>query len=133
MTFEALLAEYEARRAKALAMGGPEKLAKRKQAGQLNARERIACLVDADSFIEWPFIVRLSPAHLLSGGPAGHSRRVWLPLLSLLPGCTKYTREHAAASWCTSYPLPANLEGYFLGWKKEFDSCRLPRRGRPPP
>ena len=52
MAFEALLAEYEARRAKALAMGGPEKLAKRKQAGQLNARERIACLVDPDSFIE---------------------------------------------------------------------------------
>ena len=52
MAFEALLAEYEARRAKALAMGGLEKLAKRKQAGQLNARERIACLVDAGSFIE---------------------------------------------------------------------------------
>ncbi|MBI2225603.1 MAG: methylmalonyl-CoA carboxyltransferase, partial [Betaproteobacteria bacterium] len=52
MAFEALLAEYEARRAKALAMGGPDKLAKRKRAGQLNARERIACLVDPDSFIE---------------------------------------------------------------------------------
>ncbi|MDP2707792.1 MAG: carboxyl transferase domain-containing protein, partial [Burkholderiales bacterium] len=52
MAFEALLAEYEARRARALAMGGPEKLAKRKQAGQLNARERIACLVDPESFIE---------------------------------------------------------------------------------
>ena len=55
MAFEALLAEYEARRAKALAMGGPEKLAKRKQAGQLNARERITCLVDPDSFIEGVF------------------------------------------------------------------------------
>jgi len=52
MAFEALLAEYEARRAKALAMGGPEKLAKRKQAGQLNARERLALLIDPGSFIE---------------------------------------------------------------------------------
>ena len=33
-------------------MGGPEKLAKRKRAGQLNARERIAYLVDQGSFIE---------------------------------------------------------------------------------
>ena len=52
MAFEKLLEEYEARRAKALAMGGPDKLARRKKAGQLNARERIAALVDKDSFIE---------------------------------------------------------------------------------
>lgn len=52
MAFEALLAEYQARRAKALAMGGAEKLEKRKKAGQLNARERLALLVDPGSFIE---------------------------------------------------------------------------------
>jgi acetyl-CoA carboxylase carboxyltransferase component len=52
MAFEALLAEYEARRAKALAMGGPEKLEKRRKAGQLNARERLALLVDPGSFME---------------------------------------------------------------------------------
>jgi acetyl-CoA carboxylase carboxyltransferase component len=52
MAFEALLAEYEARRAKALAGGGEEKYAKRKAAGVWNARERIACLVDKDSFLE---------------------------------------------------------------------------------
>src|ERR1043165_7777356 len=33
-------------------MGGPEKLAKRKAEGVLNARERIDYLVDAGSFIE---------------------------------------------------------------------------------
>jgi acetyl-CoA carboxylase carboxyltransferase component len=44
--------DYERRRAHALAMGGEKKLAKRKAAGQLNARERIAGLVDPDSFIE---------------------------------------------------------------------------------
>lgn len=52
MAFEKLIAEYETRRAKALGMGGPDKVARRKKAGQLNARERVAALVDADSFIE---------------------------------------------------------------------------------
>ena len=52
MAFDAWMAEYEARRAKALGMGGPEKLARRKQAGQLNARERVAYLVDEGSFLE---------------------------------------------------------------------------------
>jgi acetyl-CoA carboxylase carboxyltransferase component len=52
MAFEALLAEYEARRAKALAGGGAEKYAKRTAAGIWNARERIAYLVDRGSFIE---------------------------------------------------------------------------------
>ena len=52
MAFEALLAEYEKRQAKALAMGGPEKLARRKKAGTLNARERIALLFDPGTFLE---------------------------------------------------------------------------------
>jgi acetyl-CoA carboxylase carboxyltransferase component len=43
---------YEGRRAKALGMGGADKLAKRKAAGVLNARERVAALVDAGTFIE---------------------------------------------------------------------------------
>jgi methylmalonyl-CoA decarboxylase subunit alpha len=52
MAFEALLAEYEKRQAKARAMGGPEKLAKRKKTGTLNARERIALLFDPGTFLE---------------------------------------------------------------------------------
>lgn len=52
MAFEALLAEYEARRAKALAGGGAAKYAKRKAAGTWNARERIAYLIDEGTFIE---------------------------------------------------------------------------------
>jgi len=43
---------YETKRAKALAMGGAEKLARRKAAGVLNARERVDALVDAGTFIE---------------------------------------------------------------------------------
>ncbi len=52
MAFEALLAEYEARCAKARGMGGPEKLARRRKAGTLNARERIELLFDPGTFLE---------------------------------------------------------------------------------
>ena len=53
MPFEKQLKELKARRDKALDMGGPEKLAKRKNDGFLNARERIDYLFDKDSFIEY--------------------------------------------------------------------------------
>jgi acetyl-CoA carboxylase carboxyltransferase component len=50
--FARQLAELEAREARALAMGGADKLARRKVAGILNARERIARLCDPGTFIE---------------------------------------------------------------------------------
>ena len=50
--FEDLLKQLRERTARALAMGGADKLAKRKAEGVLNARERIDRLIDADSFIE---------------------------------------------------------------------------------
>jgi acetyl-CoA carboxylase carboxyltransferase component len=49
---ERLAREFSARRDKALAMGGPERLARREAAGVLNARSRVDGLLDADSFIE---------------------------------------------------------------------------------
>ena len=52
LPFDRLMEEYEARLAKAMAMGGPEKLARRKAAGVLNARERVAYLCDPGTFIE---------------------------------------------------------------------------------
>ena len=52
MPFEKELAEFEARRARALAMGGEKKLAERKQQGVLNARERIDYLADDGTFLE---------------------------------------------------------------------------------
>lgn len=52
MPFENERAEFEARRAKALTMGGEKKLAERKRQGILNARERIAVLADPGSFLE---------------------------------------------------------------------------------
>lgn len=44
--------ELQQRRTKALAMGGEERLAKRRSQNILNARERLDCLLDKDSFHE---------------------------------------------------------------------------------
>ncbi len=52
MAYEKHLAEHAQRRERALGMGGPERLAKRKAQGKLNARERIARLLDDNSFFE---------------------------------------------------------------------------------
>ena len=52
MSSDQLIKELEDRRAKALAMGGPAKLAERKAKGVLDARSRIEHLIDAGSFIE---------------------------------------------------------------------------------
>jgi acetyl-CoA carboxylase carboxyltransferase component len=52
MAFEEPLKQLRERNERALAMGGPEKLARRKAEGHLNARERIDYLVDKDSFFE---------------------------------------------------------------------------------
>ena len=52
MSHEKLLDELDRRRAAAGAMGGPEKLEKRKGRNQLNGEERLATLVDPGSFIE---------------------------------------------------------------------------------
>ena len=52
MPFEDLLKELAERRQRALAMGGPAKLAQRKAEGVLNARERLDRLFDAGTFIE---------------------------------------------------------------------------------
>jgi acetyl-CoA carboxylase carboxyltransferase component len=50
--FDSLLQHYEQQRARALAMGGAAKLARRRAAGLLNARERVDYLCDPGSFIE---------------------------------------------------------------------------------
>ena len=52
MAKDDLLNDLELRRQRALAMGGPERLAKRRAAGMLNARERIDYLFDAGTFVE---------------------------------------------------------------------------------
>lgn len=50
--FAQAMLEFEQRLGRAMAMGGAAKLESRKQAGGLNARERVARLCDPDTFIE---------------------------------------------------------------------------------
>lgn len=52
MSFEELLADLARREARARAMGGPERLAKREAAGLMNARSRIDALIDEGSWLE---------------------------------------------------------------------------------
>lgn len=52
MPFEDLLREFQQRKEKALAMGGSDKLAKRKAQGLLNARERLDYLLDPGTMQE---------------------------------------------------------------------------------
>ena len=52
MSFEGKINEHEARRHKASAMGGDDKLTERKQRGLLNARERVERLLDPGTFHE---------------------------------------------------------------------------------
>ncbi|HJO75656.1 MAG TPA: carboxyl transferase domain-containing protein [Rhodospirillales bacterium] len=52
MSFDQLLDDLKAREEKALAMGGPDKLARRKTQGLLDARQRIDAFIDADSWME---------------------------------------------------------------------------------
>lgn len=52
MSFEDKINEHEARRRKASAMGGADKLAERKDRGFLNARERVERLLDPGTFHE---------------------------------------------------------------------------------
>lgn len=52
MPFDKQREEFEARAAKAKQMGSPKRLAERKAAGILNARERVRLLLDDGSFVE---------------------------------------------------------------------------------
>lgn len=52
MSQDDLLEELDRRRAHASAMGGPKKLARRAERGELNAEQRLAVLIDEGTFIE---------------------------------------------------------------------------------
>ncbi|HLQ14863.1 MAG TPA: acyl-CoA carboxylase subunit beta [Candidatus Eisenbacteria bacterium] len=51
--YSARVSDLKARRAKNLAMGGQEKIAKQHQRGKLTVRERLDLLFDADTFVEF--------------------------------------------------------------------------------
>jgi acetyl-CoA carboxylase carboxyltransferase component len=61
MAFEKYIAEHARRTARALAMGGKERLEKQAALGRLNARQRIDYLFDPGSFIEIGMFARGEP------------------------------------------------------------------------
>lgn len=58
MSFEDQISDLAARRETALAMGPAPRHEKRREAGVLSARERVALMVDPDSFAEWGLLAR---------------------------------------------------------------------------
>ena len=69
MAFEEMLNALERRRTKALAMGGPDKLAKRREMGMLSARERLDYVYSAKidvmptSGYPWPLKQHRAPGN----------------------------------------------------------------------
>jgi len=53
MKFQEVLEELARKKEKALGQGGPEKVKKQHDRGALTARERVAKILDANSFMEW--------------------------------------------------------------------------------
>jgi acetyl-CoA carboxylase carboxyltransferase component len=81
-----MLRDLEDRLERARQMGGPERLDRLRERGQLNARERIAALLDADSFVELGTLVGGvtepdEPATPADGFPAGFGRIGGRPVL----------------------------------------------------
>ena len=70
MTMDALAQELEERRAEVLGMGGPAKLARRRQEGVLNARERLDALLDPGSFVESGMLARSIKPEMRDKSPA---------------------------------------------------------------
>ncbi len=66
--WDATLADLAARRATAAAMGGEEKLSRRHAQGRLDARQRVAELLDTDSFTEIGALAGAAPADALVAG-----------------------------------------------------------------
>ena len=70
MTMDDLAQELDRKRAEALGMGGAEKLAKRREDGVLNARERLDALLDPGSFVESGLFARSIRPEMRDKSPA---------------------------------------------------------------
>src|SRR5580704_13852622 len=70
-TMREMVAELEARRARVREMGGPERLARQRARGKMNARERLAAFFDDGVFYE---IGALGTQMGLAAGPSGDDK-----------------------------------------------------------
>ena len=124
------LAELALRRQQAAAMGGPEALAKLKERGKLNARERIAALLDDASFREFGRttgkgsydkqgnLTGLSPVNAIFGTGRIDARKVVISAddYTIRAGrwCGSST-PRAAASSCSSRAAPRRFRAIRTG------------------
>ena len=130
--------ELERRRAAALAMGGDERIVRQHESGRLTARERIALLVDADSWNEFglhalPEIRREAPSPgdaVITGLGRVSGRKVGVVAIdaTVLAGTTapiNMRKQNRIAEWCGRRGLPliflADNDGGrlpdLLGWR----------------
>ena len=118
-SWDATLGEFSARREAARAMGGEEKLAKHQQRGKLDARQRIATLLDPGSFAEIGTLVGSVPA---DGIVCGHGMIDGRPVLvgaedftvlggSIGPGSSSKRYRIAEMAGRERAPLIMLLEG----------------------
>lgn len=70
MAFEEILDQLAQKKANALEMGGPEKVAKQHAAGKLTARERLQRLLDPDSFLEFGLLATSDMPDMQARTPA---------------------------------------------------------------
>jgi methylmalonyl-CoA decarboxylase subunit alpha len=126
------LEELERRRKEALAMGGPERIARHHSTGRLTARERIALLVDADSWSEiglhaLPEIRREAPSPadaVITGLARVSGRMVGIVAIdaTVLAGTTapvNMRKQNRIAEWCGRKGIP-------LIFLSDNDGGRLP-------
>jgi methylmalonyl-CoA decarboxylase subunit alpha len=132
------LEELERRRSEALAMGGEARVARQHESGRLTARERIALLVDADSWYELglhalPEIRRELPSPgdaVVTGLARVEGRQVGVVAIdaTVLAGTTapiNMRKQNRVTEWCGSKGLPliflADNDGGrlpdLLGWR----------------
>jgi methylmalonyl-CoA decarboxylase subunit alpha len=130
--------ELERRRAEALAMGGEERIARQHESGRLTARERIALLVDADSWYEiglhaLPEIRREAPSPgdaVVTGLGRVNGRKVGVVAIdaTVLAGTTapvNMRKQNRVAEFCGRKGMPliflADNDGGrlpdLLGWR----------------
>jgi acetyl-CoA carboxylase carboxyltransferase component len=132
------VADLEERRARALAMGGPERVKRHHESGRLTARERIDKLVDADSWCELGLLAEpelrrpeLAAADAVVTGFArinGRGVAIIAVDATVLAGTTSpinMTKQNRVAEWAGARGLPliclADNDGGrlpdILGWR----------------
>lgn len=132
-TLDELRAQLQQREARALAMGGPEKLAQRKAQGTLNARERLARLLDPGSFLESGLLAHSYRMEDRERTPADGKITGFGKIEGREAACVAndFTVLGASSSWVNSRKVKhikqvASARGLPIAWLGESTGARMP-------